>query len=740
MYFPFIKFLSPIGHLQPSLSTIDLANKTGGVTMTKRAAILAMSALPLSISTSAFAQDVPINYSLYGTPGLLDMPTAATAPEGTLATTLSYQEGLVRATATFQFTNRLSASARYSIVDLYDNAAADVLEDEFERSFDLHYRINNEGTYLPAFAIGIRDIFTPGRFSSEYIVATKSIGDNITVTGGIGWGAMGTRDPFLESDGRPIFNNDPPPDGDIEGQLGSDFWFKGDAAAFGGLTYQVNDKWGVVAEYSSIAYPETDGSPALEGESPYNFGVVYRPSPGIQLSLASLYGSEVAVSGTFLLNANDRPSMSGFEKAPAPVRARSATERNEGTWDRATAPEAGLRAAMAALLDIEGLTLTGLEVTDTTARVRYSNGRFRSDAQAMGRVARMMTQVMPNSVQTFTLEPESRGIPLSATTIARSDLEDLENRPGAAAILLQRATFSDAAVSGDITPAQTDTSRFSWGLGPYFSINPFSSDGSVAVDAGLNLRGRYAFTPQLVASGTIAQSVVKADAEDPTATVENGIPKVRTNGSFYGDDGIPVLQNLTLSYFGRPGQNLYSRATVGYLERMYGGLSTELLWKPVDSRLGLGAELNYVAQRDTDMAFGFDEFDYDVVTGHVSAYYDLGNGIHTQLDVGQYLAGDWGATVSIDREYDNGVRIGAYVTQTEISYEDFGDGSYNKGVRISIPQDFFTGSPTTSTYGTTVRTRAGDGGARLDVDGRLYGIVRDAHTSDLEDTWGRFWR
>lgn len=703
--------------------------------MTKRAAIFAMSALPLTIGTTAWGQDVPINYSLFGTPGLLDMPTAATAPEGTLATTLSYQEGLVRASATFQFTNRLSVSARYSIVDLYDNAAADVLEDEFERSFDLHYRINNEGAYLPAFAIGVRDAFTPGRFSSEYLVATKSIGDNLTVTAGVGWGAMGTRDPISEDDNRPVFD-----DTDSEGQLGSDYWFRGDAAAFGGLTYQVNDRWGVVAEYSSIAYPETDGSPALEGDSPYNFGVVYRPRPGIQLSLASLYDSEVALSGTFTLNANDRPSMSGLEKAPAPVRARSTAERNEPTWNRATAPEAGLRAAMSALLDIEGLTLTGLEVTDTTARVRYSNGKFRSDAQAMGRVARMMTQVMPNSVQTFTLEPEARGIPLSAVTIARSDLEDLENRPGAAAALFQRTSFDDAATSGDITPAQSDASRFSWGLGPYFSINPFGSDGSIAVDAGLSLRGRYEITPQLVASGTIAQSVVKADAEDPTATEENGIPKVRTNGSFYGDDGIPVLQNLTLSYFGRPGQDLYSRATLGYLERMYGGLSTELLWKPVDSRFGLGAELNYVAQRNTDMAFGFDEFDYDVVTGHVSAYYDLGNGYHTQLDVGQYLAGDWGATVSIDREYENGLRVGAYFTQTEISYEDFGDGSYNKGVRISIPQDFFTGSPTTSSYGTTIRTRSGDGGARLDVDGRLYGIVRDAHTSDLEDTWGRFWR
>ncbi|MEO0929256.1 MAG: YjbH domain-containing protein [Pseudomonadota bacterium] len=704
----------------------------------QRAILATTSVIALMIGNAAFAQDAPANYSLFGTPGLLEMPTAQSAPEGELAGTLSYQDGLFRAAATFQLTSRLSATARYSIVDLYDDPTTEIEDGEFERSFDLQYRLNNETAYLPAVAIGIRDLFTPGRFASEYVVASKSIGDDLIVTGGIGWGAMGLRDgfanPFSELGDRPVFD-----DAESDGQLGSDFWFRGDAAVFGGLTYQINDRWGLVAEYSSIDYPEAPGRPALDADSPYNFGVTYAPRPGVQLSLASLYGSEIALSGSFTLNANERPSMSGFEKAPAPVNARTDAQLRETVWDKEAAPPAGLQAATEALLDIEGLTLRGLDVTDTTARIRYSNSRYRSHAQAMGRVARMMTQVMPPSVETFVLEPEARGIPLSSVTVSRRDLEELENRPGAAATLLERAEMSDTALRPPLQNRRPVDERFSWGLGPYLSINPFSSDGSIAVDAGLSLSARYAITPQLVASGAITQSVLPADKDDPAADTDD-IPNVRTDGGAYGDDGVPVLQRLTLAHFGRPAPNLYSRVTAGYLERMYGGLSTELLWKPVESRFGLGAELNYAAKRDSDMTFGFDEFDYDVVTGHVSAYYDLGNGYHTQLDVGRYLAGDWGATLSVDREYDNGVRVGAYVTQTEISYDEFGDGSYNKGVRISIPQDFFTGTPNRSNYGTTIRTQVGDGGARLNVNGRLYGIVRDAHESDLTDTWGRFWR
>jgi hypothetical protein len=103
---------------------------------------------------------------------------------------------------------------------------------------------------------------------------------------------------------------------------------------------------------------------------------------------------------------------------------------------------------------------------------------------------------------------------------------------------------------------------------------------------------------------------------------------------------------------------------------MYAGASAELLWKPVDSRLALGVEVNYAQQRDFDQLFGLR--DYNIVTGHVSAYYDFGKGYHGQLDVGRYLAGDVGATLSIDREFANGWRLGAFATLTDVTSEDFG--------------------------------------------------------------------
>ncbi|MFQ1702027.1 YjbH domain-containing protein [Loktanella agnita] len=699
----------------------------------RRSVISATSVIALTAAHPALAQDADVTYSLNGTPGLLEIPTAQSADEGALATTLSHTDGQSRAAFTFQLTDHLSGTLRYAFVDLYDDTATDIAEAELERGFDLRYRFNDETDYVPAIAIGLRDLLTPGRFGSEYLVATKTFGDDLIVTAGIGWGAMGMRDGFdnpFTDEPRPVFDDD-----NAEGQLASDDWFRGDAALFGGLEYQINEKWGFKAEYSSLDYQETPYGPALDVDAPYNIGVTYRPRPGVQLGLAALHGNQLALSGSFALNANNRPGMSGAETAPAPVKVRSAAERN----NTSAPPTAALRVALTKLLEIEGITLTGLEVTETTARARYINDRYRSQAQAMGRVARMMTQIMPGRVDTFILEPESRGIPLSAARIARSDIERLENRPGAGQTLLQRTRFTDAGDSATLSDARPEAARWEWGIGPYFDLDGFGG-GGVELDTGISLRGVYTFAPQLVLSGEVRQSVVNADGDEPGTDDTPDVRNVRSDSDVYGDDGIPVLQSLTLTHYARPGRDLYSRVSLGYLERMFGGLSTELLWKPVNSSFGVGLELNHVAQRDSDMAFGFAEYDYEVTTGHLSGYYDMGNGYHTQVDMGRYLAGDWGATLTLAKEYDNGVQISGYVTQTDLSYEDFGDGSYNKGVQITIPQDFLTGTATRSSYDATLRTQVGDGGARLGVNGRLYDIVRDAHVNDLSDTWGRFWR
>lgn len=101
---------------------------------------------------------------------------------------------------------------------------------------------------------------------------------------------------------------------------------------------------------------------------------------------------------------------------------------------------------------------------------------------------------------------------------------------------------------------------------------------------------------------------------------------------------------------------------------------------------------------------------------------------------------DIGATLSINREFSNGWRVGAFATKTDVSASDFGSGSFDKGISVTIPLNWGLGSPSKSTTDITLRPFRRDGGARLELDDRLYDSVRGYHQSSIDDQFGRFWK
>jgi hypothetical protein len=699
----------------------------------------AVSVLALAIASPALSQDRGVSYTNFGTPGLIEMPSAISANDGEISGTLGYFEGELRNSFTFQITPWLSGTFRYAGVSEFDGPDTGTY---YDRSFDLRYRFNDEGQYLPMIAVGLQDFMGTGLYSSEYVVATKTLSDSIRVTAGLGWGRLGTYNGFSNPLGVFSSSLNDRPDGFGGGETGGtpslDSFFRGDAAFFGGLEWAASDKFTVKLEYSSDdAYRDRNGDPLLDRRSPINVGLTYRVSPAFQVGLSYLYGSELAFAGTILVNPANRPFPSGLDAPPQPVRVRSGGALAAQSWNGVDPSPDSLSEQLQDGLRMEGIDLHAVELTGSTARVRYTNLRYRSEAQALGRTARVLTQELPPSVETLTLEPMQNGIPLSATTLSRSDLERLENSVGGTDAILARAQIGEAGRDAGLTVVPSDVDPFSWGIAPYAFLILFNGDNPLQFAAGVELSAAYTFSPNLVFSGAIRQPLLR-NSDDAEIVVDDNVPVVRRNSEVYTEQGSPGIDYLTLAHYGRPAHNVYSRVTVGYLERMYGGISTELLYKPVNANWAVGVEANYVAQRDFDMLLGFQ--DYEVATGHGSFYYAFENGFLGQIDVGRYLAGDWGATFGIDREFNNGWRVGAYFTLTDMPFEDYGEGSFDKGIRIVIPTDFIFGTPTRSETGTTLQSLTRDGGARLEVDGRLYDVVRDGHTGELTDSWGRFWR
>lgn len=677
--------------------------------------------------------------NFYGLPGLIDMPSAEALPDGQFAVTLSYFAGISRNTITFQATPRLTASFRYAGTKDFNIGG---FVDYRDRSFDIRYLAVREKRYMPALAVGLQDFAGTGIYSGEYVVATKtfnnplSLPGTIKVTAGVGWGRLADGGVFDPA--RPRFTGGT--SGANGGTPSYDTWFRGKASPFAGIEWQVNDRLGLKLEYSSDTYDREVRQGVLERKSNVNFGAEYQYSERVRLGAYYLYGSEFGINAQIQLN--PRRALNPLRvSAPRAVVVRPTRKANPEAWrtdwaQSASAPTQ-LRDLLMPELQNQGLKLYALSVTASSAELRFINQRYQSDSIAVGRAARSLARILPPSVETFKLVIVQNDLPVSLVTIRRSDLEALEFQPDAADALFAVTGFGDATpqLVGEVRPEDA-TPKFSYSIGPYVDPSYFDPDKPVRADAGIRAAASYKFAPGWKLAGSIKHRLI-GNIGDSTRTSNSVLPRVRTNGLLYSQGSTTRLSELYLSKQWKPGNSTYARVTAGYLEQMFAGVSGELLWKPSASRLALGVEANYVKQRDFDGAFGL--LDYTVATGHVSAYYEFGNGYHGQLDVGRYLAGDIGGTVTLTREFRNGWAVGGFFTLTDVSSADFGEGSFDKGINLTIPVNWFLGKPTQRTISTTIRPIQRDGGARLIVPGRLYEQVRGAQKKALSSDWARVW-
>jgi len=687
------------------------------------------------MSTPILAQEanLALQTSTYGTPGLIEMPSGEVFTDGQVTITTDMSPIAQKHTLSFQISPRIFGSFRYSIIDDFDGVG----RTRYDRSFDFGYLLIKESEWRPSVAIGLRDFGGTGLYGSEYIAATKHLADNsLAITGGIGWGRLGSYGGFsnplsIFSDAFDTRGSGPSNISEV-GRLETDQWFRGDAALFGGIAWQINDRIAFKAEYSSDAYTQEADRIGFEHKSPINAALSYGFKNGAEVSVYSLYGSELGLTASIPITPQKPRFPSGVEEAPAALQPRQSQAAL--SWDTNNVRQKD--SALFVALKDQGITLEGIKIEGSTATVRIGNGRFPAHAQALGRTARILANNLPDNITTFKVESITNGITTSRTTLGREGLEafeyDLENSwKSFAGASFEDAARSEAEAIAGVYP------KFDWRLTPYLEPALFDPDNPVRADVGLQFAASFEPTRGLIFSGAVRQPLT-GNLDTSTRASNSILPHVRSDSAEYAKQSDFQIKNLTAEYFFRPGKNLYGRVTAGYLETMYGGVSGEVLWKPVNGNLAFGAELNYAVQRDFDQLFGFQN--YDIVTGHASAYYDFGGGYLGQLDVGRYLAGDYGATVSLDREFDNGFRVGAFFTLTDVPFDEFGEGSFDKGIRFSIPVDWLTGSANQGGYGTTIRPVVRDGGARLDVRNRLYGVVRGSHTTELEDRWGKFWR
>jgi hypothetical protein len=210
------------------------------------------------------------------------------------------------------------------------------------------------------------------------------------------------------------------------------------------------------------------------------------------------------------------------------------------------------------------------------------------------------------------------------------------------------------------------------------------------------------------------------------------LQKVRSDVVRYLIEGDSGLEKLILEGRNTWGRSIHYRVFGGYLESMYAGAGGEVLYWPHKSRVAVGMSLAYAKQRDFDRRF--DLLDYSTVTGHISAYwatpfynYDLA------VHAGRYLAEDVGATLEVRRTFRNGWQVGLWATLTDVPFEVFGEGSFDKGMYFQVPLDGLFGGSSRNAFSTRVRPIQRDGGQRLEnFSGDIFWDMRKARHDAFE--------
>ena len=91
--------------------------------------------------------------------------------------------------------------------------------------------------------------------------------------------------------------------------------------------------------------------------------------------------------------------------------------------------------------------------------------------------------------------------------------------------------------------------------------------------------------------------------------------------------------------------------------------------------------------------------------------------------LGRYLAKDSGFTFDLSRRFRSGLTLGAFFSLTDISEEEFGEGSFDKGFYFWVPVELFSPRYRSRTFGWGLRPLTRDGAQAMVHGYPLWGVT-----------------
>ena len=442
--------------------------------------------------------------------------------------------------------------------------------------------------------------------------------------------------------------------------------------------------------------------------------VANRPPPA-----STVQPSPVGTVGTGM----DLPLLSGVFGGRLPVIAAKPAD----------GPQQQFVLALKRALREQGFTLIAVDYDEYLAQVHVwlTQDRYRNPAKAVGRTARVLSATAPAEVSEFIISSVDQGMETFQAVVQRADFEKAARGDAPEDLALSAVTLCQPG-QGYGNAEYFDATRFpafSWDTGPAVRQSIGGPNTFYAGQLYWKLGGAVALTDHINITAAGGFNIVN-NFNKLTLVSNSTLPHVRSDIVDYLQQGKDGLINLEADYHWSPYPDWYHRFSAGIFEEMYGGVATELLYRPYGSRLAVSLDINRVRQRAFDETFAFR--DYSITTGHVKLYYKppFYNTL-IQLSIGQYLAGDRGATLDLSREFDDGVRAGVFATKTNVSAARFGEGSFDKGIYLTLPLDLFFTQSTRSVAEFTFRPLTRDGGQMVYDGPELYFTTEHNQPADF---------
>lgn len=667
----------------------------------------------------------------WGEIGLLQTPTARMAPSGSVRLQMSRVSPYTHGTVMFQVFDWMETGFRYTDIAnrLYGPDIAGN-QSYTDKSIDLKLRLREENNFWPQVAMGFRDLGGTGLFSGEYVVANKRWG-NWDASLGLGWGNLGSRGNLKN----PLsvfgsgFESRPVVDVGQGGTSSTQAMFHGPAALFGGVQWHSpSDRWMLKLELDGNDYQHEPLSNNQPAASPFNFGVVYRYSPNIDFSLGLERGNQLMMSFTLHGALNQLHSPKLLDPALPPVHASAPPQLSPAGWTQ-TAQAIEL---------YTGWSVRGVSHQQTITRVEAETDNSHHLQERIERVIRLLHRDAPAASTRFVLQLQERGLPMSLIEIDRAEWVSQHTQAVPPALRLPTQQVSAGqSLSPRILPPEdsalstwkrkSSDTRIEWG--PSYSQILGGPDNFLLYQLGVNADLEHRFSDRTWLNSVLNLRLID-NYSNFVYDAPSNLPRVRTYQREYVTSSALTMPLFQLTHVKDLGNGHYVSGYAGMLEPMFGGVGAEWFYRPWQGRVAWGIDVNRVQQRDFNQNFSFR--DYSVNTGHASMYWDTGwHDLQVKLSYGKYLAGDVGATLDAKRVFNNGVAIGAWATKTNVSAETFGEGSFDKGVYVSIPFDVIMPKTTSGSANLIWTPLTRDGGARLNRRFTLDDITRQRDSRAL---------